>query len=111
MTLLSLVLHGQVRRLAAAEGVSMGDWVAQAVRERVERDADAGDRPGVGRAAVADGSRSGFVASRSGADAAGVGPRGAESPVDPFTGLSMQPPAATLSDTVSQWADPWEGIA
>lgn len=70
---LSMALHGQVRAHAARGGVSMQDWVADAIREKVMRDADGDAGRGVRGAAVADGGGPRDVSERGGSGAVGVG--------------------------------------
>ena len=69
----SLVLHGQVRARAALDGVSMGDWVAEAVREKVMRDGSGAVGPGSGCAVVADERGPRLFAPGDGPDSVGVG--------------------------------------
>lgn len=71
--LLSLALHGQVRAAAAAEGVSMGDWVTDAIREKVSRDAERGAGRGLRVAAASDVGRPRTVPGVAGSGDAGVG--------------------------------------
>lgn len=82
--LLPLALHGRVRAAAAADGVSMADWLVEAARKAVgddERDA----RPDAGRAAVSDQRGSRPSSGGHGPDSSGErSDRGGDPLVDPF---------------------------
>jgi len=79
----SLALYGQVKALAAAQETTMQDFIIEALREKVNRDAgDAGRRDG--RSAEADGSRSRHPSVRGGEGAARVGAGDVADPVEPW---------------------------
>ena len=68
----SLAQHGQVRAAAAALGVSMQEWLVEAVREKVERDGAGEFGAGSGRSVVADVGGSRFDSQRGGEGDVGV---------------------------------------
>jgi len=80
---LSLALHGQAKAGAAREGLSLNDWVSEAIREKVMRDADAGTGRGLRVAAVADQRGPRSASGGDGSGAARVGSGDVSGPVTP----------------------------
>jgi hypothetical protein len=78
--LVSLALHGQVRAGAVRAGVTQQEWLLEAIREKVSRDAG-GAGSGVGRSAASDRSGPRPVPGGGGEGDAGVGAGGVAVPV------------------------------
>lgn len=68
----SLAVHGHVRRLAAASGLSVSEWVADLVVREVQGGGERGVGAGVAVPAEADGGGSGVAGGCGGGDPVGV---------------------------------------
>ena len=121
---LSLALNGRMRGLAEVAGLSVSDWVAEAVREKVERDAAGRDREGVRGDVGADSGGSRPVEGADGESAAGE--RSADGGVPFLTGAQrlhalVNAPSVPVPwvdagrvggpGAGDGWVDPAEGIA
>lgn len=128
----SFAVHGHVRRLAAASGLSVSEWVSDLVAREVQGGGERGTGAGVAVPAEADGGGFGVAGGRGGgdpvgvvADAARVTPdwdlllaRGRESRASTgrTSGYSEAMASVTLDrsgdgQTISLTADPLEEIA
>lgn len=106
----SLVVHGRVREAAAAAGVSMGDWVADVVRERLEVGDGSGVGEGVGVPVGVSGGGFVFAGGGGGADFVGVGAAvGGDAGLTGAERLATIVAARPTQDTVT--VDPLEEIA
>lgn len=69
----SLAVHGRVRGLAEAAGLSVSEWLADLVAKEVRVDGDGGDGPRFGVPVAPVGGGVGVVSRRDGSASVGVG--------------------------------------
>ena len=107
---LSLALYGQLRASAEQGGVSLQDWLVEAVREKVVGGGGVGVGAGGGGFVAADGCGSGPVAFGGRGDSGGVGAGDAVRVIPDWDAI-LAAGRRPLTVVESEWADPAEGIA